>query len=196
MNWQPLVPRAEELAESLLADELPTRWLHTQAVAAEAARFSVGLDQDGTVAASAWLHDIGYASGLIESGFHPLDGARYLRRYAWPDEVLNLVANHSCAAVEAAERGLSRELAAEFPDTPSASRDALWAADATVGPAGQRFSVAERAAEVVTRYGAGHLVSICMRRIQPELQLAFDNTVQRLGEMHREHKARAPADVE
>ena len=30
--------------------------------------------------AAAWLHDIGYAPELVETGFHPLDGARYLRR--------------------------------------------------------------------------------------------------------------------
>jgi hypothetical protein len=31
--------------------------------------------------AAAWLHDIGYAPAIAESGtgFHPLDGARYLR---------------------------------------------------------------------------------------------------------------------
>jgi hypothetical protein len=34
---------------------------------------------------------------------------------------------------------------------PSAGRDALWAADATTGHAGQRFCVAERADEVVAR---------------------------------------------
>lgn len=182
MNGEPLVLRAERLAEALLAHELPTRWLHTRAVAAASAAFSAGLLDGEIVIASAWLHDIGYASGLIDSGFHPLDGARNLRREGWPQEVLNLVANHSCALVEAAERGLANDLATEFPNTPSASREALWAADATTGPAGQRFSVAERADEVVARYGAAHLVSSCMRQIQPELQLAYDNTMRRLGE--------------
>ena len=28
--------------------------------------------------AAAWLHDIGYATGLVSSGLHPLGGARYL----------------------------------------------------------------------------------------------------------------------
>jgi hypothetical protein len=91
------------------------------------------------------------------------------------------VAHHSCADVEAAARGVATELLAEFPDEPSARRDALWAADATTGPAGQRFSVAERADEVVARYGADHLVSKCMRRIEPELQSAFDRRMQHLG---------------
>ena len=34
--------------------------------------------------ASAWLHDIGYAAGLQETGFHPVDGARHLRSAGWP----------------------------------------------------------------------------------------------------------------
>jgi len=72
------------------------------------------------------------------------------------------------------------EVFAESPDEPSAARDALWAADATTGPAGQRFSVAERADEVVARYGPDHVVSKCVRRIEPELQSAFDRTMQRL----------------
>ena len=29
--------------------------------------------------AAAWLHDIGYAPAVDDTGFHPLDGARYLR---------------------------------------------------------------------------------------------------------------------
>jgi predicted hydrolase (HD superfamily) len=144
-----LASHAEQLAKSLLRDELPMRWLHTQHVAATAAVLAAGLEQPDIVITSAWLHDIGYASGLLDSGFHPLDGARYLHREGWPEEIQNLVAHHSCADVEAAERGLATDLRAEFPDEPCAGRDALWAADATTGPAGQRFSVAERADEVV-----------------------------------------------
>jgi hypothetical protein len=176
-----LATRAEQLARSLLSDELPMRWLHTQRVAATAAVFAADLPQADIVVTSAWLHDIGYASGLIDAGFHPLDGARYLRGEGWPAEIQNLVAHHSCADAEAAARGVATELLAEFPDEPSAARDAVWAADATTGPAGQRFSVAERADEVVARYGADHLVSVCIRRIEPELQFAFDRTMLRLG---------------
>jgi hypothetical protein len=176
--------RAEQLAKSLLRDELPMRWLHTQHVAAPAPVLAAGLQHADIVIPSQWLHDIGYASRLIDSWFHPLDGARYLRREGWPDEIQDLVAHHSCGDVEAAERGVATELIAEFPDKPSAARDALWAADATTGPAGQRFSVAERADEVVARYGADHVVWKRMRRIEPELQSAFDRT------MHRPRRVR------
>lgn len=42
------------------------------------------------------------------------DGARHLRAEQWPEVIVNLVALHSGARFEAAERGLSDELA-EFP---------------------------------------------------------------------------------
>jgi hypothetical protein len=87
VSGEGLATRAEQLAKSLLRDELPMRWLHTRRVAATAAVLSAGLEQAVIIIiiiiiiiVSGWLHDIGYASGLIDSGFHPLDGARFLRR--------------------------------------------------------------------------------------------------------------------
>ena len=71
---------ARELCRSLLASELPRRWAHCQGVAQQAGAISRVLgDQADVVEAAAWLHDIGYAEPLVVSGFHPLDGARYLR---------------------------------------------------------------------------------------------------------------------
>lgn len=40
-------------------------------------------DRDLLVAA-AWLHDIGYAPELRDTGFHPLDGARHLEALGAP----------------------------------------------------------------------------------------------------------------
>ncbi|MFI9342362.1 HD domain-containing protein [Streptomyces sp. NPDC052773] len=76
---------AAELAESLLPP-LGNRWLHTQAVAARAREASAAVseaDRDLLVAA-AWLHDIGYAPELRDTGFHPLDGARHLESLGAP----------------------------------------------------------------------------------------------------------------
>ena len=73
--------------------------------------------------AAAWLHDIGYAPELVETGFHPLDGARYLRRAGVDGQVVSLVAYHSCAQIEAEVRGLGDELASEFsPGDPLLTR--------------------------------------------------------------------------
>ena len=39
--------------------------------------------------AAAWLHDIGYAEELLDTGFHPLDGARFLASAGARLETLN-----------------------------------------------------------------------------------------------------------
>jgi len=75
----------------------------------------LGADTDLLISAAV-LHDVGYAPRLAASGFHPLDGARFLRDTHGADERLaRLVANHSFALLEAGERGLTEALEAEFP---------------------------------------------------------------------------------
>ena len=104
-----LAPWAEHLAEALLRESLPRRWAHVQGVAARARGLApvLGADAD-LLEAAAWLHDIGYAPDLAITGLHALDGARYLRDTQHADEMLcRLVAHHSCAIVEAEERGLA-----------------------------------------------------------------------------------------
>ncbi|WP_158257300.1 HD domain-containing protein [Kineococcus xinjiangensis] len=175
------VAAARALAEEHLAEALPRRWQHSQAVAATAADYAarLGLDPDVVVVA-AWLHDVGYAPPLADTGFHPLDGAALLARSGWPDEVVNLVAHHSCADVEAERRGLG-DVMRRYPDMPGAERDVLWASDATTGPDGQRLSVAERVLEVVQRYEPADLVSECMVHIAPQLAMAMQRTSQRIA---------------
>ena len=48
---------------------------------------------------------------LKETGFHPLDGARFLRSTRWEPAVCDLVAHHSGNRFVATVRGLSGELA-------------------------------------------------------------------------------------
>src|SRR5215467_3733977 len=98
---------AWETSRVQLADALPRRWRHVQSVAAEARRIAAlaGDDADLLISAAA-LHDVGYAPGLQVSGFHPLDGARYLAEFGAPARLCALVARHSCAIREAALRGL------------------------------------------------------------------------------------------
>ena len=104
---------AQELARSLLAEPLPRRWRHTQGVAGQAERLAdiAGPDAD-LLGAAAWLHDVGYSPDLVDSGQHALDGARYLRSRQVDDRICRLVAHHSCALIEARERGLEAELSA------------------------------------------------------------------------------------
>ena len=80
----------------------------------------LGLDAD-VLEAAAWLHDIGYAEVVAVTGFHPLDGARYLAGCGWPECIVGLVAQHSGARYVAADRGLAEALAA-YPDGPDRCR--------------------------------------------------------------------------
>lgn len=160
-------------AEQLLS--LPDRWQHSQCVAATAVEHVERLSLDADVVISAaWLHDVGYAPSLRDTGFHPIDGARFLRRLGWSSDVCDLVAHHSCSRVEAGLRGLDIALS-EFEDVRGLSRDVLWASDATTGPWGDRTDVAGRVRDVVARYGAGHMVARCMLVIAPELESAVRN---------------------
>jgi HD superfamily phosphodiesterase len=146
------------IAESHLAAALPRRWRHVRAVAAKADRLGqlVGEDSQLLVAA-AWLHDIGYAPDIADTGFHSLDGARWLLCQGFDLRLAGLVAHHSCASYEAAERGLGGALMAEFPLEEFATSDALWFADMTTGPDGQDLTVEERLAEIRERYGPDDL---------------------------------------
>jgi hypothetical protein len=176
------VETARLIAQTHLAEALPIRWKHVQAVGQRASELAaqLGLPDDPLVCA-AWLHDVGYSPLLADCGFHPIDGARFLRRDGWPDELCNLVAHHSCAVVEAGRRGLGDVLNSEFVDRPGAERDALWTADATTGPDGRSLTVEQRVAEVVERYGPGSLVADCMLAIAPELAAASSRTMERIS---------------
>ena len=153
-----LVMWARELSAARMADPLPRRWRHVQAVAAKAENLRpVMADDADLLVASAWLHDIGYSSSVQDTGFHPLDGARYLKRMGAEDRLCRLVANHSGASHEAMLRGLAGELA-EFPDERSLARDALWYCDMTTSPVGRPVTFDERLTEIKSRYGDEHPV--------------------------------------
>jgi hypothetical protein len=165
---------AEATARRLLARQLPRRWAHTQGVADAARALAPVLGRDsGLLTAAAWLHDIGYAPGVASTGLHQLDGARHLRDAEGASGMLcRLVAHHSCAINEAAERGLAGALAAEFRPARRDLADALTYCDMTTSPDGQRLTVGQRLAEIRARYGPDHLVSRAITRSLPEITSA------------------------
>jgi putative nucleotidyltransferase with HDIG domain len=164
-----------------MAAALPRRWAHVQAVAAKAEdlRLIIGEDGDLSVAA-AWLHDVGYAPTVEDSGFHPLDGARYLRGVGADRRLCGLVANHSGARYEAALRGLGAELA-EFPDEGSLARDGLWYCDMTTGPAGESVTFDQRLAEIRQRYGEDHSVPRGITAAASEIRAAIETILGRVA---------------
>lgn len=148
-----LVAMAEDLAQYLLAEE-PERLAHSAAVARRAQLLAAATEAERAplLVAAAWLHDIGYRAPLRETGFHPVDGARYLRRSGWPTIVCDLVAHHSGSRYVAAIRGLSDQLA-PFAFVEDPVTDALTVADQTAGTSGRPMTVHDRIQEMLTRHG-------------------------------------------
>jgi hypothetical protein len=174
---------AEETARTILQTSLPRRWAHSQGVAAQARTLAPVLGKHtGLVTAAAWLHDIGYAPDLIDTGFHPLDGARYLGDTRQASDMLcRLVAHHSCATIEAAEYGLDGQLAREFEPPRRSLADALIYCDMTTGPDGEHLSVEQRLAEIRSRYGPADPVSRALARSAPQLTRAVTRVRRKLA---------------
>jgi hypothetical protein len=147
------------LAEKLLAAELPRRWRHVRSVARRARWAAKQLSLSDDLVAAAWLHDIGYAPELVETGFHPLDGARHLRRMGIDGQVVSLVAYHSCAEIEAEVRGLGGALTSEFKPGDALLSDVLLYCDMTTGPGGDYVRPTDRLVEIRGRYGPDHEVT-------------------------------------
>lgn len=128
----------------------------------------------GLLVAAAWLHDIGYSEQLAKTGFHPQDGARWLRAQGH-DDLASLVAHHSGARHEAELRGIDDYLD-EFPFQDSELDRALTYCDLTTGPDGRRLTLERRIEEICERYGEDHVVSRAMRIGMPEFEHARENT--------------------
>ncbi|MGG2465634.1 HD domain-containing protein [Streptomyces sp. RGM 3693] len=176
--------RAYGLAESLLSEPLPRRWSHSLGVAERARSLQPILGDDAVLMeAAAVLHDIGYSPRIASTGFHPLDGARFLRDQEAVDErVVRLVAHHSCALLEAEERGLREELETEFELERPELVDALLFCDMTTTPDGGCTSSAARVAEIVNRYGPDTIVGRFIQRAAPEIHAAVQRVEGRLHE--------------
>lgn len=152
------------LAE-MFGDELSAlgvdRRAHSLAVGRKAAGVSdlvpVALRVD--LVAAATLHDIGY--GYPVTGFHPLDGARYLASAGFSASVCHLVVHHSASTFEAEERGLDLALYDPYvvDRDLSPAHAVLWWADMTTGPRGQDVTVEERLDEICARYGPDDVVT-------------------------------------
>ncbi|MEV0761712.1 HD domain-containing protein [Nocardia sp. NPDC050435] len=166
---------AWHIASSELETVLPRRWAHTQGVAKAAVALAARLHcETELLTAAAVLHDVGYAPRLAATGFHPLDGARFLRDQHQIDErVVCLVANHTCALLEAQERGLQEQLTSEFPalDHPVLT-DALIYCDMTTTPDGMPTGPDRRIGEILSRYGPDSVVGRFIRRAEPEILAA------------------------
>jgi hypothetical protein len=121
------------------------------------------------LAAAAILHDVGYAPEVVRTGFHPLDGALYLKALGVDRQVVSLVAHHTCADVEAELRGLGDELRA-FPEGSIDLGERLIFCDMTTSPDGHVVGVQQRLAEIVDRYGEASMVGRFVAAAGPQLR--------------------------
>jgi hypothetical protein len=147
---------AEQVSRRLL-EPLGPRWRHTVGVAerAKVVGGALARDEADLLLAAAYVHDVGYAPELAQTGFHPVDGARFLRA-AGHGRLAGLVAHHSRADVEAKERGL-QEVLSEFEDERSVVSQALTFCDLTTDTEGRPVEARNRLAEIRERYGAASL---------------------------------------
>lgn len=149
--------------------ELGDRWAHLSAVGRLAERLAGASDfVPVDVVSAAWLHDIGYAPSLANSGFHPLDGAWYLQDVGAPATVFTLVAHNMGAGFEADERGLLAEWR-ELPYPDARGLDVLNVVDLATGPSGQPMLDLDRVADMLDRYDEDHPVHRAVTRSRDEL---------------------------
>jgi hypothetical protein len=159
------VARVSDLLLDLYGDQLAVlgddRCRHSVAVGSKAARAAglVAPSVRADLVAAATLHDVGY--GHVDTGFHPLDGARYLRGAGFSPTVCHLVIHHSASTLEADERGIDPAVFDDFRGDRDlgAAHSILWWADLTTGPDGQTITVEERLEEICGRYGPEDIVT-------------------------------------
>jgi hypothetical protein len=174
-------------AERLLSP-LGDRWKHVRAVGERAHSVATILDREDRryLVAAAYLHDIGYAPDLQQTGLHQLDGARHIRALG-AERLACLVAHHSEARFEVRLRGCGNELAA-YKREKSWVSDALTYCDLTTGPSGLPMTFEDRVAEVEQRYGEGEIVD-ALRQATPYLLGAVERTSDRLRQHRRQARS-------
>jgi hypothetical protein len=161
-----------DLAARLLSD-VGTRLAHSATVARrsrEAAEvLHLHAQRISQLEEAGWLHDIGYAPEAARTGFHSLDGARWLRDHGADDELCSLVAWHTGALSEARFRGIDTDLLAEFPEPPRLCLDVLTWADMTSAPTGEVCTAADRITEILARYHEGSTVHQAVSQSRDDL---------------------------
>jgi len=175
-----MVAIAADLTQHIL-DSDPDRLAHSKAAARRAEFLTLTVEPEcaALLVAAAWLHDIGYAPRLRDTGFHPIDGARHLQIIGWPPAICNLVAHHSGARFVASILHLDRQLEA-YPFSQDAVSDALTVADQTIGPKGQAMTLDERMSDMLKRHGPNSPNALAHPQREPYIRAAAMRVAARL----------------
>jgi hypothetical protein len=167
----PLVRDAQTVAQSLLADD-QGRLEHVRGagLVAGMAAGALRVDQPEMVVAAAWLHDIGYAPAIARTGFHPLDGALFLARQGWPDQVVLLVAHHSHAAFLAPYYGVQHHMAL-LEHVRGLADDIITFSDLRAGPNGWGADPRDRVEDKRRRHANSTVVPVDIREARYRMLL-------------------------
>ena len=144
-----------------------------------AAKLHLDADESVALRAAAWLHDIGYARGLIRTGCHHIDGATYLEAHH-EHRLACLVAHHGSGGEEALLRGAGLEIS-QFEREESLVSDLLTYGDLSTGPDGAPVSLNERISEVAKRYGPEDVVTKGLEMARSRMQACFERVEQALA---------------
>jgi hypothetical protein len=182
MIWMIDSDSARELAELWLAKVMPQRWRHVRGVGVKAESLSNEISLESrdcdVLVAAGYVHDIGYAPGLKQTGLHQLDGARFIRMLG-DQRLACLVAHHSEARFEVGLRGYEEELS-EYAREDTVVYDALVYCDLTTSPDGRTMTFEDRICEVYKRYGEGD-ISRALHMAEPYLKAAVDRIIQAIN---------------
>ncbi|MDR3423664.1 MAG: HD domain-containing protein [Alphaproteobacteria bacterium] len=110
---------------------------------------------DGKLIRAAIYHDIGYAEPYRVTNFHSVDGALAARKHGIGEDIAEAVLYHTGSWIDM--RLLRLDLKdyydAECRMMKTPLNRAVSFCDLHTGPLGQRFSLDERLADIVNRYG-------------------------------------------
>lgn len=125
---------------------------------------------------AALLHDIGYWPPIAHTGFHPIDGARFLEQEG-EQEIPRIIVGHSCSPEEGELRG--------FPGICSdpgliAKLITYW--DVQVQQGGAVVSYDERLQDILARYGTESIVGQANLKAKPRIETLLMEVKQVLGE--------------
>jgi hypothetical protein len=122
---------------------------------------------------AALLHDIGYWQPIATTGFHPVDGANFLKEQG--QEILaDLIIGHSCSPEEGKLMGFD---GIEQSKTLIGKLITYW--DVQVKQGGEVVSYKERFEDIINRYGVDSIVGRANILAKPRIE-AIVNEIDQL----------------
>lgn len=173
VNFRDPVATEEFIARFFTHD--PKRLSHIQVIARNVRESALRLMKSGVAPnldpdlayCAALLHDVGYLDEIRLTGFHPRDGAEFLRRSGFSD-LADLIEGHSCSPEEAR---LLNQPTPVLSDHPIAQLISYW--DMRVKQGGEVVTYAARLDDILARYGAESLVGRANLDARPRLERLF-----------------------